>query len=94
MRSAVRYCITAGVALGGVSIIIAAPWSPPLRDIQVPAVQLSGNTHENPDANSPSVVDLLQFMGGSEAPVVVQNITESESGVFEGDNAGVRAGPE
>jgi hypothetical protein len=85
MRSAVRYCITAGVALGGVSIIIAAPAAPPLRDIQVPAVQLSGNTHENPDANSPSVVDLLQFMGGSEAPVVVQNITESETGVFEGD---------
>ena len=85
MRTAARYCITAGVALGGISIIIAAPAAPPLRDIEVPAVQLSGNTHDNPDATIPSVADLLQFMGGGESPVVVQNITESETGVFEGD---------
>jgi hypothetical protein len=85
MRSAVRNCITAGVAIAGVSVIIAAPSTPPLTDVQVPAVQLSGNTHENPDVNSPSVVDLLQVMGGSENPVVVQNITESGTGVFEGD---------
>jgi len=85
MRSVVRYCITAGAALGGLSVIIAAPAAPPLSDIQVPAVQLSGNAHENPDANSPSVADLLQTMNGSEAPVVVQNITQSETGVFEGD---------
>ena len=84
MRPAVRYCITAGVALGGVSILIAAPSSPPLRDVQVPAMQLSNNAHENPDANSPSVVaDLLQTMGGAETPVVVQNITEYD-GVLEG----------
>ena len=80
MRSAARYCITAGVALGGLSVIIAAPAAPPLRDIQVPALQLSGNTHENPDANSPSVEDLLQVMYGLETPVVVQNITESDAG--------------
>ena len=67
MRSAVRYCITAGVALGGVSIIIAAPAAPPLRDIEVPAVHLSGNTHDNPDATSPSVADLLQVMNGTES---------------------------
>jgi hypothetical protein len=85
MRSAARYCITAGVALGGVSIIIAAPAAPPLRDIEVPAVQLSGNTHDNPDATSPSVADLLQVMNGQESPVVVQNITESDAGVLEGD---------
>jgi hypothetical protein len=85
MRTAARYCITAGVALGGISIIIAAPAAPPLRDIEVPAVQLSGNTNDNPDANSPTVADLLQVMGGGESPVVVQNITESETGVFEGD---------
>ena len=85
MRAAARYCITAGVALGGVSIIIAAPAAPPLRDIEVPAVQLSGNTNDNPDVNSPTVADLLQVMGGAESPVVVQNITESETGVFEGD---------
>jgi len=85
MRTAARYCITTGVALGGISIIIAAPAAPPLRDIEVPAVQLSGNTHDNPDATSPTVADLLQFMGGVESPVVVQNITESETGVFEGD---------
>jgi hypothetical protein len=85
MRTAARYCITTGVALGGISIIIAAPAAPPLRDIEVPAVQLSGNTHDNPDATSPTVADLLQFMGGAESPVVVQNITESETGVFEGD---------
>jgi hypothetical protein len=85
MRSAVRYCITAGVALGGVSIIIAAPAAPPLRDIEVPAVQLSGNAHDNPDATSPSVADLLQVMNGTESPVVVQNITESDAGVFGGD---------
>lgn len=85
MRSAVRYCITAGVALGGASILIVAPAAPPLRDIQVSAVQLSGNTHDNPDANSPSVADLLQFMNGAESPVVVQNITESDTGVLEGD---------
>ena len=57
MRAAVRYCITAGVALGGISVIIAAPAAPPLRDIEVPAVQLSGNTHDNLDVNSPSVAD-------------------------------------
>ena len=85
MRSAVRYCITAGVALGGISVIIAAPAAPPLRDIEVPAVQLSGNTHDNPDASSPSVADLLQVMSGSESPVVVQNITESDMGALESD---------
>ena len=85
MRSASRYCITAGVALGGISVIIAAPAAPPLRDIQVPAVQLSGNTHENPDVNSPSVTDLLQVMYGFESPIVVQNITESDDGAFIGD---------
>ncbi len=84
MRPAVRYCITAGVALGGVSILIAAPSSPPLRDVEVPAMQLSNNTHENPDANGPSFADLLQTMGGAETPVVVQNITESEAGVLQG----------
>jgi hypothetical protein len=85
MRPAVRYCITAGVALGGLSVIIAAPAAPPLRDIEVPAVQLSNNAHDNPDANSPSVIDLLQVMGGLETPVVVQNITESDLGALEGD---------
>ena len=84
MRPAVRYCITAGVALGGVSILIAAPSSPPLRDVEVPSMQLSDNSHDNLDANSPSVLDLLQVMGGAESPVVVQNITESEAGVLEG----------
>ncbi len=84
MRPAVRYCITAGVALGGVSILIAAPSSPPLRDVQVPSMQLSDNSHDNLDANSPSVLDLLQVMGGVESPVVVQNITESDAGVLEG----------
>ena len=47
MRPAVRYCITAGVALGGISVLIAAPSSPPLRDVEVPAMQLSDNTHDN-----------------------------------------------
>ena len=84
MRPAVRYCITAGVAIGGVSILIAAPSSPPLRDVEVPSMQLSDNSHDNLDANSPSVLDLLQVMGGVESPVVVQNITESDSGVLEG----------
>jgi hypothetical protein len=84
MRPAVRYCITAGVALGGVSVLIAAPSSPPLRDVQVPAMQLSNNTHENPDANSPSMADLLQTMGGPESSVVVQNIIESDAGVLKG----------
>jgi hypothetical protein len=84
MRPAVRYCITAGVALGGVSILIAAPSSPPLRDVEVPSMQLSDNSHESLDANSPSVLDLLQVMGGVESPVVVQNITESDTGVLEG----------
>jgi len=84
MRPAVRYCITAGVALGGVSILIAAPSSPPLRDVEVPSVQLSDNSHDSLDANSPSVLDLLQVMGGVESPVVVQNITESDAGVLEG----------
>jgi hypothetical protein len=83
MRPAVRYCITAGVALGGVSILIAAPSSPPLRDVEVPAMQLSNNSHDSLDLNSPSVLDLLQVMGGAENPVVVQNITESDAGVLE-----------
>ncbi len=82
MRSAARYCITAGVALGGISVLIAAPAAPPLHDIQVPAVQLSGNTHDNPDANSPSVSDLLQVMYGFESPIVVQSITESDNGAI------------
>jgi hypothetical protein len=85
MRSAVRYCITAGVALGGLSVIIAAPSAPPLHDIEVPAVQLYGNTHENPDVNSSSVEDLLQVMYGLETPVVVQNITESDAGAPNGE---------
>lgn len=84
MRPAVRYCITAGVALGGVSILIAAPSSPPLRDVEVPAMQLSNNAHENPDANSPLIADLLQTMGGPESSVVVQSIIESDAGVLEG----------
>jgi len=79
MRSAIRFCITAGVALGGVSVIIAAPAAPPLRDIEVPAVELSGNSHDNPDVNSPTVADLLQVMYGFDSPVVVQNITESDA---------------
>jgi hypothetical protein len=85
MRTAARYCITAGVALGGVSVIVAAPAAPPLRDSQVPAVQLSGNTHDNPDMNTPSVADLLQVMYGLESPIVVQNITEPETGAPNGD---------
>lgn len=84
MRPALRYCITAGVAIGGVSVLIAAPSSPPLRDVEVPAMQLSNNAHENPDANSPTVADLLQTMGGFDSPVVVQSITESEAGVLFG----------
>ncbi|MFZ1161692.1 hypothetical protein [Mycobacterium sp.] len=84
MRPAVRYCITAGAAIVGVSVLIAAPSSPPLRDVQVPAMQLSNNQHDNPDATTPSVADLLQVMGGAESPVVVQNITESDAGVLEG----------
>jgi hypothetical protein len=84
MRPAVRYCITAGVALGGVSVLIAAPSSPPLRDVEVPSMQLSNNSSDSLDANSPSVLDLLQVMGGVESPVVVQNITESDAGVLEG----------
>jgi hypothetical protein len=47
-------------------------------------MQLSNNQHENIDANSPSVADLLQVMGGVESPVVVQNITESDAGVLGG----------
>ena len=47
-------------------------------------MQLSDNSHDNLDANSPSVLDLLQVMGGAESPVVVQNITESDAGVLEG----------
>jgi hypothetical protein len=85
MRSAARYCITAGVALGGISVLVAAPAAPPLRDIQVPAVELSGNTHDNPDANSPSVSDLLQVMYGFDSPIVVQNITEPEAGAAPGE---------
>jgi len=47
-------------------------------------MQLSNNSHDSLDANSPSVLDLLQVMGGVESPVVVQNITESDAGVLEG----------
>jgi hypothetical protein len=85
MRAAARYCVTGAIALGGLSVVVAAPAAPPLRDIQVPAVQLSGNTHDNPDAISPSVADLLQFMYGAESPVVVQNITEGDTGPTGGD---------
>jgi hypothetical protein len=92
MRAAVRYCITAGVALGGISVLIAAPSSPPLRDVEVPAMQLSNNAHDNLDANSPSVVDLLQGLGGLESPVVVQSITESGAGALEGGQPAVVPG--
>ena len=47
-------------------------------------MQLSDNSRDSLDANSPSVLDLLQVMGGVESPVVVQNITESDAGVLEG----------
>jgi hypothetical protein len=89
MRAAARYCITAGVALGGVSIVIAAPAAPPLHDIQVPAVQLSGNAHDNPDVNTPSVADLLQVMYGLDSPIVVQNITEPDAAAPNGDASNV-----
>src|ERR1700730_12455709 len=79
MRTAARYCSTASVPLWGDSIIVAAPAAPPLRDIQVPAVELSGNTHDNPDVNSPTVADLLQVMYGFDSPIVVQNIPESDA---------------
>jgi hypothetical protein len=82
MRAAIRYCITAGVALGGISVLIAAPSSPPLRDVEVPALKLSDTSRDNPDAYGASMADLLQTMGGVETPVVVQNITESDSGVL------------
>jgi hypothetical protein len=86
MRATVRYGITAAIALGGLSVVVAAPAAPPLRDIEVPAVQLSGNTADSPDATSPSVADLLQVMyGGLESPVVVQNITEPPTGSTDGD---------
>jgi hypothetical protein len=45
----------------------------------VPAVELSGNTHDTPDVNSPTVADLLQVMYGFDSPIVVQNITESDA---------------
>lgn len=87
MRPAVRYCITAGVALGGVGVLLIGPPSPPLRDVEVPALQLSNNSLENPDAYSPSIADLLQTIGGPESPVVVQNIIESDAGVLQGGQA-------
>jgi hypothetical protein len=87
MRTAARYLVTVGIALGGVSVIVAAPAAPPLHDVQVPAVRLSGNTHDNPDATGPSIADLMQFMNPLEGSVVVQNITESETGSVDGDQA-------
>jgi hypothetical protein len=87
MRPAVRYCITAGVALGGVGVLLIGPPSPPLRDVEVPALQLSNNSLENPDANSTSIADLMQTIGGPESPVVVQNIIESDAGVLQGGQA-------
>lgn len=87
MRTAARYLVTVGIALGGVSVIVAAPAAPPLHDVQVPAVRLSGNTHDNPDATGPSIDDLLQFMNPLDGPVVVQNITESDTGSVDGDQA-------
>ena len=48
-------------------------------------MQLSGNTHDNPDVNSPSVADLLQVMYGLDSPIVVQNITEPDAGAPNGD---------
>ncbi|HYB34645.1 MAG TPA: hypothetical protein VEF72_01790 [Mycobacterium sp.] len=84
MQSAVRCCITVGVALGGVGVIVAAPAAPPLPDIQVPAIELS--VHDSLDVAGPSVGDLLQVMNGVESPgVVVQNITESDTGSLGGD---------
>jgi hypothetical protein len=85
MRTAARYIVTVGIALGGVSVVVAAPAAPPLRDVQVPAVRLSGNTHDNSDATGPSIADLLQVMNPLEGPVVVQNITESDTGSVDGD---------
>jgi hypothetical protein len=87
MRTAARYLLTVGIALGGVSVVVAAPAAPPLHDVQVPAVRLSGNTHDNPDATGPAITDLLQFMNPLEGSVVVQNITESATGSMDGDQA-------
>ena len=85
MRTAAHYLVTVGIALGGVSVVVAAPSAPPLHDVQVPAVRLSGNTHDNPDATGPSIADLLQVMNPLEGSVVVQNITESDTA--DGDQA-------
>ncbi len=86
MRAAVRYAITVGIALGGVSVIVAAPGAPPLQDIQVPAVQLSNTMHDGPDMGNISVGDLLHVMNGFTVPdVVVQNIIESDAGSLNSD---------
>ena len=87
MRTAAQYLVTVGIALGGVSVIVAAPAAPPLHDVQVPAVRLSGNIHDNPDATGPSIADLLQVMNPLEGPVVVQNISENDIGSVDSDQA-------
>jgi hypothetical protein len=87
MRTAAQYLVTVAIALGGVSVVVAAPAAPPLNDVQVPAVRLSGNTHDNPDATAPSIADLLQVMNPTEGSVVVQNITESDTGSVDADQA-------
>lgn len=76
MRRLASFGVTAGIALAGVSVIVAAPVATsPLRDVEVPAVQLSNETtNSTPELNLWQIITGDPTGPGLDQPVVVQPV--------------------
>jgi hypothetical protein len=66
MRFDPRPYLIAAAAIGVAALIVVVPASPPLRDIEVPAVQPAGS--ELNDFNTQDIQDLLGVWANAEAP--------------------------
>lgn len=81
MRRVVRFCVTAGIAVAGASVFAAAPVTPSLPDVQVPAVQLSNDTAPE----TQGFLDLWQTATGDSVEAYVE---EMNTGWVFGDLVG------
>ncbi len=86
MRLALRPYIIAGAALAGASVIVLAPASPPLPNIEVPAVLPAGS--EVSGFNQQDVLGMLAIDGmvpetqGFNAPVAPPDVSEQPHAVI------------
>ncbi|MGH3561831.1 MAG: PE-PPE domain-containing protein [Mycobacterium sp.] len=78
MNTALRPCVTTGVALVGASLIVATPLASPAPDVQVRTVQLMSG--EATDAADPTTVALI--MSGSGAPTLPPAIFDFVNNVY------------